>query len=321
MKLSYRTRFFLLFLTFSLTILTITFFARVITINKEITKSHIRDAKRDITTSINNLSTFITLMKGVVHLVVPDNKIDPFIKGSKRVLTYMFLTKLAETQNPIFSISYIKQDGTRLIEIKRIGNKKLIYTKINTPIKNKEEINSIKKVLSLKKKDVYVSQIFPYRIWDRVLNEYRFLPAIRMGVSVLAEDGTKNVIFIDISLIWWFKHLEKSPIVDTYIIDSSGYFVLHPVGKYRWTKERNINYTVYNEFPNTAKKIINVGDLASPGAPLFSLETHGKFQVEFYVPEKHIDKVHLNQQLTITIPSMDNIRVKGVVVRIDPAAD
>ncbi len=69
------------------------------------------------------------------------------------------------------------------------------------------------------------------------------------------------------------------------------------------------------------KKIINVGDLASPGVPLFSLETYGKFQVEFYVPEKHIDKVHLNQQLTITIPSMDNIRVKGVVVRIDPAAD
>ncbi len=69
------------------------------------------------------------------------------------------------------------------------------------------------------------------------------------------------------------------------------------------------------------KKIINVGDLASPGTPLFSLETHGKFQVEFFVPEKHINKVYLNQQLTITIPSMDNISVQGVVVRIDPAAD
>ncbi len=69
------------------------------------------------------------------------------------------------------------------------------------------------------------------------------------------------------------------------------------------------------------KKIIDVGDLASPGAPLFSLETHGKFQVAFSVPEMHIDKVYLNQQLTITIPSMDNISVKGVVVRIDPAAD
>jgi len=69
------------------------------------------------------------------------------------------------------------------------------------------------------------------------------------------------------------------------------------------------------------KKIIHVGDLASPGSPLFSLETYGKFQVEFFVPEKYIDKVYLNQQLTITIPSMDNISVKGVVVRIDPAAD
>ncbi len=69
------------------------------------------------------------------------------------------------------------------------------------------------------------------------------------------------------------------------------------------------------------KKIIDVGDLSSPGKPFFALETQGKFQVSFSVPEKHIDKVHLNQKLIVKIPSMADMSVSGTVVRIDPAAD
>ena len=69
------------------------------------------------------------------------------------------------------------------------------------------------------------------------------------------------------------------------------------------------------------KKNIAVGDLSSPGTPLFSLETRQAFQVTFSVPEIHIDQVHMGQKLMVKIPSMGNIRVVGSVVRIDPAAD
>ncbi len=69
------------------------------------------------------------------------------------------------------------------------------------------------------------------------------------------------------------------------------------------------------------KKIMNVGDLASPGTPLFSLETQGKFEVDLSVPENYIDKVHLNEKLSIIIPSMDKVVVSGTILRIDPAAD
>ncbi len=69
------------------------------------------------------------------------------------------------------------------------------------------------------------------------------------------------------------------------------------------------------------KKLMDVGNLASPGTPLFSMETSKKFQVDLFVPEKHIDKVHLDQRLTVTIPSMNNMKVTGIVIRIDPVAD
>ncbi len=69
------------------------------------------------------------------------------------------------------------------------------------------------------------------------------------------------------------------------------------------------------------KKLMDMGDLAAPGTPLFTIQTQGKFQVNLFVPETHIDKVHLGQKLAVTIPSMNNIKIRGTVARIDPAAD
>jgi len=68
-------------------------------------------------------------------------------------------------------------------------------------------------------------------------------------------------------------------------------------------------------------KMIDVGDLASPGTPFLTLEKKGVFCVSLVVPEKHIQSIRLGQKLNITIPSMQDIIVKGTVGRIAPAAD
>ena len=69
------------------------------------------------------------------------------------------------------------------------------------------------------------------------------------------------------------------------------------------------------------EKFMDQGNLASPGVPLFSMETSRKFKVEFSIPEGHVDRIYLNQSLTVKIPSMQNLSVRGIVDRIDPAAD
>ena len=69
-------------------------------------------------------------------------------------------------------------------------------------------------------------------------------------------------------------------------------------------------------------KMINVGDLASPGIPLLTLEKIGGFQVEFLLPEHHIQAVQMGQTMDVTIPALANFpSITGTVKTIAPTAD
>ena len=68
-------------------------------------------------------------------------------------------------------------------------------------------------------------------------------------------------------------------------------------------------------------KMVDVGDMASPGTPLLGLEQKGVFCVSLVVPEMHIRSVSLGDKVNVTIPSMDDLVVQGKIGRIDPAAD
>ena len=68
-------------------------------------------------------------------------------------------------------------------------------------------------------------------------------------------------------------------------------------------------------------KMIDVGDLAAPGKPLFTLETTGNYIVELVLPEQYIHTVGLNQEVTVTVSALNNKPFTGNVLEIFPAAD
>jgi RND family efflux transporter MFP subunit len=69
-------------------------------------------------------------------------------------------------------------------------------------------------------------------------------------------------------------------------------------------------------------KMINAGDLASPGTPLLTLEKTGGFQAELVIPEHHIEAVRVGQPLEIRIPAQaDSPSITGAVETISPMAD
>jgi RND family efflux transporter MFP subunit len=68
-------------------------------------------------------------------------------------------------------------------------------------------------------------------------------------------------------------------------------------------------------------KMIDVGDLAAPGKPLFTLETTGNYIVELVLPEQYIHTVGLNQEVTVTVSALNNKSFTGNVLEIFPAAD
>jgi len=68
-------------------------------------------------------------------------------------------------------------------------------------------------------------------------------------------------------------------------------------------------------------KMIDVGDLASSGKPLLTLEKKGEFCVDLVLPEQHFEQVTVGQQVALTIPSVDDRPIHGRIDRIVPAAD
>lgn len=68
-------------------------------------------------------------------------------------------------------------------------------------------------------------------------------------------------------------------------------------------------------------KMIDVGDLATPGKPLLTIETTGNYIVELLLPEQYINTVVLDQQVTVTVSSLNNKAFTGNVQEIFPAAD
>jgi RND family efflux transporter MFP subunit len=68
-------------------------------------------------------------------------------------------------------------------------------------------------------------------------------------------------------------------------------------------------------------KMIDVGDLATPGKPLFTLETTGSYIVDLLLPEQYIHAVGLGQEVTVTVSALSNKTFTGCVQEIFPAAD
>ena len=70
---------------------------------------------------------------------------------------------------------------------------------------------------------------------------------------------------------------------------------------------------------------VHVGDLASPGTPLVSLEKSGAFQADLVLPEHHLQSVRAGQTMPVTIPALDgtqgSVAVEGIVKNIVPTAD
>jgi len=68
-------------------------------------------------------------------------------------------------------------------------------------------------------------------------------------------------------------------------------------------------------------KLIDAGDLASPGTPLLTVEEEGLFCADLVLPERHIQAVKVGQAVKVLVPALDNLEVTGEVGRIVPAAD
>jgi multidrug efflux pump subunit AcrA (membrane-fusion protein) len=70
------------------------------------------------------------------------------------------------------------------------------------------------------------------------------------------------------------------------------------------------------------ERLVDPGDLASPGMPLLEIEQAGEYQLEAAAPESLISTLRVGQQVGIEIEALgDNGPTEGRIAQIDPAGD
>lgn len=68
-------------------------------------------------------------------------------------------------------------------------------------------------------------------------------------------------------------------------------------------------------------RMVDVGDLASPGTPLLSIEKAGSLEIDAIIPEDCIRMINPDQDLEVIIPALQDRSIQGKVKSIITAAD
>ena len=68
-------------------------------------------------------------------------------------------------------------------------------------------------------------------------------------------------------------------------------------------------------------KLVDEGDLASPGMPLLSMDTTDGYRVDAILPENYFQEVKPGQSVRVTVPALREGSVPGTIRTIIPAAD
>jgi RND family efflux transporter MFP subunit len=69
------------------------------------------------------------------------------------------------------------------------------------------------------------------------------------------------------------------------------------------------------------EKKVEIGTLASPGLPMFTIEDTRRYRLEVTVDESELRTVLMGQVSPVTIDALGNVQLSGKVVQIIPAAD
>jgi len=68
-------------------------------------------------------------------------------------------------------------------------------------------------------------------------------------------------------------------------------------------------------------KLVDEGDLATPGRTLLILETTSGYRIDLVLPETYIEKIGLGQKVLASIPALNLANLAGTVSTISPAAE
>jgi methyl-accepting chemotaxis protein len=215
---------------------------------------------KETTLAVGDVQGMLKGFKSDVLMLSESNEISDLISGlisgerdlqKRKRLTNLFVS-FAKHRGIYYQVRYIDENG---MEIVRVDDGLPVPEK---RLQDKSDRYFFREAVKLKENTVYVSPLDLNQEWGKI--EVPFRPVIRYAVPVFDKKGAnKGIVITNVDARQILQRLQSSTAagpVKTMLIDSSGYYLLHPDRKKEWGGPADLNTgeNIKKDYPEGAVK-------------------------------------------------------------------
>ncbi|SHK10686.1 diguanylate cyclase [Paramaledivibacter caminithermalis] len=187
----------------------------------------------------SNTKGDLLFLKGVTEdsLFYSNDNISDIDKKELENIYYHF----SKNNKQYAQIRFIDKDGYEIIRINNNGDNAYIVS--NDKLQYKGCSYYYQEALTLKNGEIYISQLDLNRENGKI--EIQLKPMVRYITPVYIDSDLKGYIVLNLNIQYLFKDIEilknQNGYENTIILDSEGYYLLHPNKEKEWGSEVDLN--------------------------------------------------------------------------------
>ena len=247
---------FLSYLLFATFLLSSIFMLHIYFNNLTSLKKFEHQAKVHAKDKMEYLNFFYENVSDTLKAIANNKNFLNFVKDNreKDIAENIFLTMISSDKY-YMQLRYIDAKGNEVIRFdrKKIGSKP--FEVPQDLLQNKSKRYYCKQCLKLKKDEIWFSNIDLNVEHGKI--EKPFKPVIRIAYPIYINNTYKGFVILNIFMKEYLKILTLSPVFNVYLVDEKGYFIIHRNSLYNWSRYKQKQKTIYDEFPKYAKLILS----------------------------------------------------------------
>lgn len=206
----------------------------------------------------------------------------------------------AEMLQSITQFRYIDENGQEIIRVERPNKGDTVELVSEDRLQNKAHRYYFKETMALDEGEVWISEL-DLNIEFQLI-EVPYKPVIRVATPVYKNGEKHGIVIINYFADYFLHGFKSLDVVDVFISDSRGNYILHPDKSKQFAKNRKVNANIFTDFPflKDQKEKSSVYKSEHAIGKIISLNNDRYFYALYKINTSYLNKIHL-QQFIISI--------------------
>jgi diguanylate cyclase (GGDEF)-like protein/PAS domain S-box-containing protein len=191
-------------------------------------------------------------------------------KNSKKIAEQLFVNSMNNNQN-FFQFRFIDTNGKEIIRVDRNKDTDAVFIVKQENLQNKSGRYYFKETINMKNDQYWYSKL-DLNIENKEI-EKPIRPAFRVSTNVYYKGKHYGILIVNVEMEKLISYIGEFDQFDTFLVDDSGYFLLHPDSRKNWSRYLKTNHNIFKEFPKLTENEFSANNII-PNFYIFSLEKY-----------------------------------------------